>query len=80
MTTQPKASSLIKPLTQEQIEKVIQLLDEWMADESGYDEETLPELQVAIDRQRDLVSAQRLFDESPTPTRKSISGLIAKLH
>jgi hypothetical protein len=63
MNSQPKASSLIKPLTQEQIDKVIQLLDEWMADESGYDEETLPELQVAIDRQRDLISARRLFDE-----------------
>ncbi|MGA9379138.1 MAG: hypothetical protein WBV73_10250 [Phormidium sp.] len=63
MTTQPKASSLIKPLTPEQIEKVIQLLDEWMADESGYDEETLPELKVAIDRERDLISARRLFDE-----------------
>ncbi|MFB2875936.1 hypothetical protein [Floridanema aerugineum] len=63
MNSQPKASSLIKPLTQEQIDKVIQLLDEWMADESGYDEETLPELQVAIDRQRDLISASRLFDE-----------------
>lgn len=63
MTTQPKTTSLIKPLTPEQIEKVIQLLDEWMADESGYDEETWPELKAAIDRERDLVSARRLFDE-----------------
>ncbi|MFB2838835.1 hypothetical protein [Floridanema evergladense] len=63
MNTQPKASSLIKPITPEQIDKVIQLFDEWMADESGYDEETLPELQVAIDPERDLISARRLFDE-----------------
>ncbi|OKH36708.1 hypothetical protein NIES2119_16930 [[Phormidium ambiguum] IAM M-71] len=63
MTTQPKTTSLIQPLTPEQIEKVIQLLDEWMADESGYDEETWPELKAAIDRERDLVSARRLFDE-----------------
>lgn len=30
----------------------IKLLDEWLADESGYDEETLPELMEALDRDR----------------------------
>ena len=47
MTTQPiehqsktKAPSLIEFLDQERIEKAIQLLDEWIADESGYDEQT----------------------------------------
>lgn len=30
----------------------IRLLDEWMADESGYDEETWPELKEALDRDR----------------------------
>lgn len=70
MTTQqietqnpPKTPSLIEPLTQERIDKLIQLLDEWMADDSGYDEETWPELKEALDTERDLVSAERLFDE-----------------
>jgi hypothetical protein len=31
-------------------EGVIRLLQEWMADESGYDEETWPELKAALDR------------------------------
>ena len=30
----------------------IRLLDEWMADDSGYDEETWPELKEALDRNR----------------------------
>jgi len=42
-------------------ELAIRLLDEWMADESGYDEETWPELEVALDRDR--LSSRRLFDE-----------------
>ena len=70
MTTQPtehqsetKAPSLIEPLDAERIEKAIQLLDEWMADESGYDEQTWPELKKALDRERDHISARRLFGE-----------------
>jgi hypothetical protein len=39
----------------------IRLLDEWMADESGYDEETWPELKEALDRDR--LSSRRFFDE-----------------
>jgi len=39
----------------------IRLLDEWMADESGYDEETWPELKTALDRDR--LSSRRFFDE-----------------
>ncbi len=42
---------------------VISLLKRWLADESGYDEETWPKLKKAIDRQRDRVGARRLFDE-----------------
>jgi hypothetical protein len=42
-------------------ERAIRLLDEWMADESGYDEETWPELKAALDRDR--LSSRRLFDE-----------------
>lgn len=30
----------------------VRLLDEWMADESGYDEETWPELKEALNRNR----------------------------
>jgi len=33
-------------------ELAIRLLDKWMADESGYDEETWPKLKAALDRDR----------------------------
>jgi hypothetical protein len=39
---------------------VIALLDEWLKDESGYDEETWPELKEALDRDR--LSERKLFD------------------
>lgn len=40
----------------------IRLLDEWMADDSGYDEETWPELEAAIDRNRRAAGQyRRLF-------------------
>lgn len=38
----------------------IALLDEWLCDESGYDEETWPRLKRALDEDR--LSARRLFD------------------
>ncbi|ABG04872.1 hypothetical protein Rxyl_1925 [Rubrobacter xylanophilus DSM 9941] len=38
----------------------ISLLEEWMADESGYAEETLPELEKAIDRDR--LGYRKLFE------------------
>ena len=41
-------------------EAVIALLDEWLQDESGYDEETWPELKEALDRDR--LSERKLFD------------------
>jgi excisionase family DNA binding protein len=44
-----------------QAERAIRLLDEWMADDSGYDEETWPELKAALDRDR--LSSRRLFVE-----------------
>jgi len=53
--SEPKVLSLIKPLDQEHIEKAIQLLDEWMTDESGYDEQTWPELKEALEREREHV-------------------------
>ena len=39
---------------------VIQLIEEWLADESGYDEEAWPELKTALDRDRH--SSRKLFD------------------
>jgi len=42
-------------------ELAIRLLSEWMADESGYDEGTWPELKTALDQDR--LSFRRLFDE-----------------
>ena len=40
--------------------KAIALLDEWMADESGYDEEMWPQIQAALERDR--LSSRSLFD------------------
>jgi len=40
---------------------VARLLDEWMADESGYDEETWPELKAALERER--LSSRPLFND-----------------
>ncbi len=39
------------------------LLEEWLADESGYDEKTWPKLKKALDEERQRVGARRLFDE-----------------
>jgi len=44
-------------------EAVIRLLDEWMADESGYDEATWPALKKALNRNRD--SHRPLFFDAP---------------
>jgi len=43
-------------------EAALRLLQEWMADESGYDAETLPELKAALDRNRPA-GVRKLFDE-----------------
>jgi hypothetical protein len=43
-----------------QAPSAIALLDEWLDDETGYDEETWPGLKAAIDRDRP--SSRRLFD------------------
>lgn len=44
-------------------DEMIRLLDEWLADESGYDEETWPLLKEALNRERELVGAPKLFPE-----------------
>lgn len=41
-------------------EALIALLDAWLEDESGYDEETWPELKEPLDRDR--LSERKLFD------------------
>jgi hypothetical protein len=51
----------IKPPTP-QAARAIALLRSWLVDESGYDEETLPKLKKALDRERQRVGARRLFD------------------
>jgi len=68
MTTTPikptsDRQSLLKPMTPEQRERAIALLNEWMEDESGYDEAAWPELKKALNRERDAVGARRLFNE-----------------
>lgn len=40
---------------------VIRLLNEWLADESGYDEAVWPELKEALNRERALAGARKLF-------------------
>jgi hypothetical protein len=42
----------------------LRLLDEWMADDSGYDEESWPELKEAIDRNRREAGQYRKLFES----------------
>ncbi|HEV2972957.1 MAG TPA: hypothetical protein VGY55_23515 [Pirellulales bacterium] len=58
-TTDPNLPQVLAAMPA-QAPSVIALLDEWLRDESGYDEETWPELKAAIDRDRP--SARRLFD------------------
>ncbi len=41
---------------------LIGLLRSWLADESGYDEQTWPNLKNALDQERRRVGARRLFD------------------
>jgi hypothetical protein len=68
MTTTPIKPSnnqkfLLEPLTTEQKDRAIAMLQEWCDDESGYDEAAWPELKEALNRERDAVGARRLFDE-----------------
>lgn len=41
--------------------QVVSLLSSWLADESGYDEETWPQLKKALDEERGRVTAPRLY-------------------
>jgi hypothetical protein len=51
----------LKPHTPEQLEQLMRLLDEWIADESGYEESTWNDLARAIDKERDATKSRRLF-------------------
>jgi hypothetical protein len=42
--------------------RVIALLQFWLSDETGYDEEAWPELKKALDQERARVGARRLFN------------------
>ncbi len=59
----PNISPLLnlEPHTPEQLEQLMRLLDEWIADESGYEESTWDELAKAIDKERDVTKSRRLF-------------------
>jgi excisionase family DNA binding protein len=58
-----ESSPFEAPLTeQERAERAIQLLDEWMADESGHDEEYWPKLKAVLEQ--DHLSSRPLFSES----------------
>jgi hypothetical protein len=54
-------SETLRSRNQGMPEAVLKLLDEWLQDESGYDEETWPELKEALDRDR--LSDRKLFNE-----------------
>lgn len=45
----------------ERTERLLHYLDEWLADESGYDEETWPKVKAALEEDR--LSSRKLFDE-----------------
>ena len=43
--------------------KLIGLLKTWLNDDSGYDEQTWPNLKTALNDERERVGASRLFNE-----------------
>jgi hypothetical protein len=46
-----------------QAARLLTLMEEWLQDESGYDEEAWPALKKALNEERDRVGARRLFDD-----------------
>lgn len=50
----------------ESAKKAMALLDQWMNDDSGYDEETWPQLKKSLDRER--LSHRRFFDAESDPS------------
>jgi hypothetical protein len=52
----------LKPESAEAV-GLIGLLRSWLADESGYDEQTWPGLKKGLDQERRRIGARRLFDD-----------------
>ncbi|MBC5795105.1 hypothetical protein H5968_08080 [Sphaerospermopsis sp. LEGE 00249] len=44
--------SELKPENNNSLEKIIALVDEWIADESGYDQETYPQIEAALNKNK----------------------------
>ena len=51
------------PATTPKAARLRALFRSWLKDESGYDEETWPELKKALDQERRRAGARRLFDD-----------------
>jgi hypothetical protein len=49
-------------LERERAMRLVELLDEWAADNSGYEDEAWPQLQSALDDERRRLDMRRLFD------------------
>lgn len=65
MTRPPRISSASRDeeaSRKERAQEMIRLLDEWMADESGHDEEMWPRLKEVLEQDR--ISSRKLFDET----------------
>ncbi|RRR68899.1 MAG: hypothetical protein EI684_16875 [Candidatus Viridilinea halotolerans] len=48
-------------LDRERSLRLVALLDEWAADESGYEDEAWPQLQATLDAERERLGMSRLF-------------------
>ncbi|HEY7347239.1 MAG TPA: hypothetical protein VH599_02885 [Ktedonobacterales bacterium] len=53
--------ALQQPIPAERTERLFRHLDEWLADESGYDEETWPKVKAALEEDR--LSSRSLFTD-----------------
>jgi hypothetical protein len=60
-------ASTLKDLQEMKVETpkartVVEMLESWLRDESGYDEKTWPKLKKSLERERKRVGARGLFD------------------
>lgn len=58
----PEQARLTTILERERALRLIEMLDEWAADDSGYEDETWPQLQFALDEERRLIGMGSLFN------------------
>lgn len=54
-------------LDRERSLRLVTLLDEWAVDESGYEDEAWPQLQAALDAERERLGMRSLFDDANDP-------------